>query len=150
MWEAHVPFLGWEDPLEKEIATHSSILAWRIPTGTEEPGGATVHRVAKNWTQLGDFTFIMLNPETREFYFIFPYNTHPIKLLNLGCFYFSHVSKIAHFFSSAPIPSSKHTSFFTSDSLVAFYWSPFIHPWPHLNYHPVSSRFASLPGNHCS
>ena len=30
--------LGWEDPLEEEIATHSSILAWRIPW-TEEPGG---------------------------------------------------------------------------------------------------------------
>ena len=30
--------LNWEDPLEKEIATHSSILAWRIPW-TEEPGG---------------------------------------------------------------------------------------------------------------
>ena len=30
--------LGWEDPLEKEIATHSSILAWEIPW-TEEPGG---------------------------------------------------------------------------------------------------------------
>ena len=30
-------FLGWEDPLEKEMATHSSILAWRIPW-TEEPG----------------------------------------------------------------------------------------------------------------
>ena len=29
--------LGWEDPLEKEIATHSSIIAWRIPW-TEEPG----------------------------------------------------------------------------------------------------------------
>ena len=32
-----VQFLGWEDPLEKEMATHSSILAWRIPW-TEEPG----------------------------------------------------------------------------------------------------------------
>ena len=32
-----VPSLGWEDPLEKEIATHSSILAWEIPW-TEEPG----------------------------------------------------------------------------------------------------------------
>ena len=30
-------FLGWEDPLEKEMATYSSILSWRIP-GTEEPG----------------------------------------------------------------------------------------------------------------
>ena len=33
-----VRFLGQEDPLEKEVATHSSILAWRIPW-TEEPGG---------------------------------------------------------------------------------------------------------------
>ena len=33
-----VRFLGWGDLLEKEMATHSSILAWRIP-GTEEPGG---------------------------------------------------------------------------------------------------------------
>ena len=38
MWETCVQSLGWEDPLEKEMATHSSILAWRIPW-TEEPGG---------------------------------------------------------------------------------------------------------------
>ena len=37
MQETWVQFLGWEDPLEKEMATHSSILAWRIPW-TEEPG----------------------------------------------------------------------------------------------------------------
>ena len=36
--ETQVRFLGWEDPLEKEIATHSSVLAWDIPW-TEEPGG---------------------------------------------------------------------------------------------------------------
>ena len=36
--ETWVQSLGWEDPLEKEVATHSSILAWRIPW-TEEPGG---------------------------------------------------------------------------------------------------------------
>ena len=36
--ETGVQFLGWEVPLVKEIATHSSILAWRIPW-TEEPGG---------------------------------------------------------------------------------------------------------------
>ena len=36
--------LGWEDPLEEEMATHSSAFAWRIPW-TEEPGGHTVHRV---------------------------------------------------------------------------------------------------------
>ena len=38
MEETWVQFLGWEDPLEKEMATHSSILAWRIPC-TENPGG---------------------------------------------------------------------------------------------------------------
>ena len=37
MQEAWVPFLGWEVALEKEMATHSSIFAWRIPW-TEEPG----------------------------------------------------------------------------------------------------------------
>ena len=38
MQETKVRSLGWEDPLEKEMATHSSILAWEIPW-TEEPGG---------------------------------------------------------------------------------------------------------------
>ena len=37
MRETWVPFLGWEDPLEKEMATHSSTLAWRSAC-TEEPG----------------------------------------------------------------------------------------------------------------
>ena len=38
MWETQLRSLGWEDPLEKEMATCSSILAWEIPW-TEEPGG---------------------------------------------------------------------------------------------------------------
>ena len=38
VWEAQVRSLSWEDPLEKGMATHSSILAWRIPW-TEESGG---------------------------------------------------------------------------------------------------------------
>ena len=38
MWETWVRSLGWEDPLEKGVATHSSILVWRIPW-TEDPGG---------------------------------------------------------------------------------------------------------------
>ena len=37
VWETQVQSLGWEDPLEKEMVTHSSILAWKIPW-TEEPG----------------------------------------------------------------------------------------------------------------
>ena len=38
MWETQVQSLGWKEPLEKNMATHSSILAWRIPQ-TEEPHG---------------------------------------------------------------------------------------------------------------
>ena len=48
--ETWVRYMGREDPLEKGMATHSSILAWRI-TGTEEPGGATAHGVAKSRTR---------------------------------------------------------------------------------------------------
>ena len=53
MWETCVQSLGWEDPLEEGMATHSSILAWRIPMdrGTWQ---ATVHEVTKSWTELSD------------------------------------------------------------------------------------------------
>ena len=54
-----VQSLGWEDPLEKGMTTHSSILAWKIPVD----GGAwraTVHRVAKSQTRLSDWTHTVL------------------------------------------------------------------------------------------
>ena len=54
VWEVWVQSLGWEDPLEKGMATHSSILAWRIP-GTGEPGGLPsmgTHRVGHNRSYL--------------------------------------------------------------------------------------------------
>ena len=51
--ETWVQSLGWDDPLKKGMATHSSILAWEIPW-TEDPGGATVHGVAKSQIQLRD------------------------------------------------------------------------------------------------
>ena len=54
MREAQVRSLGQEDPLEKEMATHSSTLAWKIPW-MEEPG--TLQGIAKSWTPLNDFTF---------------------------------------------------------------------------------------------
>ena len=48
-----VPSLGWEGPLEKRMATHSSILAWRMPMD-RGAWQAMVHGVKKSWTQLGD------------------------------------------------------------------------------------------------
>ena len=50
MQETQVPSLGWEAPLEKGKATHSSILAWRIPW-------TVVHGVSKSRTRLSDFHF---------------------------------------------------------------------------------------------
>ena len=49
MWEAWVETLGWEDPLEEDMATHTSILVWIIPM---ERGAweAIVHGIAKSWT----------------------------------------------------------------------------------------------------
>ena len=50
MQEMWVQSLGLEDPLEEEMATHSSILAWKIPWTEEPEGGASVPGVAKSWT----------------------------------------------------------------------------------------------------
>ena len=49
--ETWVQSLGWEDPLEEETATHSSILAWKIPW-TEEPGGQSVRLKSLAWQKL--------------------------------------------------------------------------------------------------
>ena len=62
MWETWVPSLGWEDPLQKGKATHSSFLAWRIPWAEQVDG------VPKNRTRLSDlhFHFILLNVLSRS------------------------------------------------------------------------------------
>ena len=53
MQEMQVQSLGGEDPLEKEMAIHSSILAWEIPW-TEEPGGLRPMWSQKSWSQLNN------------------------------------------------------------------------------------------------
>ena len=60
MQETWIQSLGQED-LEKEMATHSSILAWKIPW-TEEPGWLQSVGLDTSWTQLSDFTFTSLCP----------------------------------------------------------------------------------------
>ena len=54
MQDTWIRFLGWEDPLEKGMATHFSTLAWRIPWTL------LVHGVVKSWTPLSDFHFTSL------------------------------------------------------------------------------------------
>ena len=53
MWETWVQSLGWEDPLEEGMATHSSILAWRIPMD-RGAWQVIVHGVTKSQTGLRD------------------------------------------------------------------------------------------------
>ena len=55
--ETWVRSWGWEEPLEKEIATHSSILAWEIPW-REEPGGLQTMQLQKSWTWLSNETAV--------------------------------------------------------------------------------------------
>ena len=62
MWETQVQSLGQEDPLEKEMATHSSTLAWKIPW-TEKPGGLQ----SMGSQRVGhDFTFTFHFPGTDD------------------------------------------------------------------------------------
>ena len=64
MWETWVRSLGQEDPLEKEMATHSSILAWRIPW-TEEPGGCSLWgRKKSDTSERLHFTSLLLHHYT--------------------------------------------------------------------------------------
>ena len=61
MQETQVPSVGWEDPLEKGMVTHSIILAWRSPW-TEEPGGLQSmgsQRAGRDWAAT-TFTFIVI------------------------------------------------------------------------------------------
>ena len=53
MWETWVWSLGWDDPLEESMATHSSIFTWRIPMD-RGAWGATVHGITKSWRWLSD------------------------------------------------------------------------------------------------
>ena len=71
--ETLVPSLGWEDALEKEMATHSSILAWRIPC-TEEPGGIQSlgsQRVGHDWAANTLNLCHILDSACNQYYMVF-------------------------------------------------------------------------------
>ena len=61
-----VQSLVWEDPMEEGMATHSSILAWRIPMD-RRVWQATVHGVAKSWTLLNDSTSTHTHTHTHTY-----------------------------------------------------------------------------------
>ena len=59
MQETWVRSLGWEDPLEEGMATHTSILAWRTPMD-RGAWQVTIHGITESWTQLSDLTLSSL------------------------------------------------------------------------------------------
>ena len=61
MQQTWVQSLGWEDPLEKKMATYPSILAWRIPGTEKEAWWTAVHGVAKNQTRLSESDMTIVN-----------------------------------------------------------------------------------------
>ena len=70
MQETRVQSLGRENPLEKEVATHSSTIAWKIPW-TEEPSRLLVaHGVAKSRTRLSDFTSLHFKRSVNSSYLV--------------------------------------------------------------------------------
>ena len=96
MWENCVRYLGQEDPLEKEMATHTSTIAWKIPW-TEEPGRLQ-SMGSQSQTRLSDFTFTFTDLGSSSFSVIIflPFHTvHGVlKARILKCF--------AILFSSGP------------------------------------------------
>ena len=85
MQETRVRSLGWEDPLEKEMATHSSTLAWRIPW-REEPGGLQSmgsQRVGHNWATLLSLLLSILNTKPK-IVTIWPFTEELYRLLLWG------------------------------------------------------------------
>ena len=118
MQETQVRSLGWEDPLEKEMATHSSTLAWRIPW-REEPGrlqSTGLQRVRHNWATSRHFSlrlpFQEIFPRLMIFWLYFlTFTPHPTlfykrtwhpELDKMGFFFF--------FFGVTCLPSSQLAS----------------------------------------
>ena len=91
MWETWLTSLDWEDPLEEGMATHSSILAWRIPMD-RGAWRATVHGVAKSWTWLSkqacnhdEIIVLSKNYSSRRHLSVFTINRQTKKKIPLQC-----------------------------------------------------------------
>ena len=109
MREIQIQSLGQKDPLEKEMATHSSTLAWKIPR-TEEPGGLQTmgsQRVGHDWvTSLSLFSLSLLLKDTEIqskssdvfLVCIFMKFSVAFKILQPHCFFFSSIISFNHEF----------------------------------------------------
>ena len=71
MQETQVQFLGRKEPLEEDMETYSSILAWRIPWTEESRGLHIVHGIAKSWTWLSDCACVYTHTHECQFRWLF-------------------------------------------------------------------------------
>ena len=129
--EMRVWSLGVEDPLEKEMATHSSILAWRIPW-TEEPGRLQTkvsHRIGHNWACMH-----RLNPAS---YSILHWGVNQ----KVGCFFFLFASlrDLSH-----PHMTTGKTIAFTRRTFVGKVMSPLFNMLSSAAIHGVSKSWTRL------
>ena len=109
MWETWVRSLGWEDPLEEGMATHSSILAWRIPMD-RGAWWATVRGVTKSQTWLNNWARTRAHHNK-------PPNTQVVLDLNIkisGCFKI-HLSQQWYF-----VTNNYHNSYYSWKQLNVF------------------------------
>ena len=115
VWNTWVRSLGWEDPLEEGMATHSSILAWRIAMD-RGAWRAAVHGVAKNRTWLSDSTHT---------------STH-LLITELLCYLFSHQGGLLGppCLSSVTAPNPHQTMSFSSS--MVFSWPYYLAYWSFL------------------
>ena len=158
MRETWVRSLGWEDPLEKEMATHSGTLAWKIPW-TEEPGGLksmASQRVGHNWATsvhltsgyvLGHLLFLL--------YTRFPQQSHPLHRF-LSSMWLS--SKLLSLSETSPerLKSSHSLHSFSpmapSQPVPAWRLTPSALPWPQAVSFcsPPTQFISSFYGPNCS
>ena len=134
MREARIQSLGWEDPLEKEMATHSSILAWKIPW-TEEPGrlqSTGSQKVGHDWA-----TFFLSFFSSVQFSRSVLFNSlppHGLQNTKLPC-----PSPTPRAYSNShPLDWWCHPT--TSSSVVPFSW---LRSFPASGSFPMSQFFAS-------
>ena len=83
MWETGVQSLGWEDPLEEGMASHSIILAWRIPW-TKEPGGLQsmgLQRIGHDWSDFGRKVITNLDSIFKSRDITLPTKVHLVKTM---------------------------------------------------------------------
>ena len=129
VWETWVQSLGREDPLEKEMATHSSILAWRIPW-TEEPGGlyCPQGRKESDTTELLHFHFYFSTPVSDSYCMI----SRTVGLTEASVCslqlepYISHMCKKILFIIYNL--QSLITTIFTNDEMLYYKKSPLVYP----------------------